>query len=73
MKTEKEKAEELVMQFMKLIPKDGWTQEIHKQCALMCVDEIIEVLMKERMCDCEYILDVEANHWEDIRKEIEKL
>jgi hypothetical protein len=44
MKTEKEKAEELVMQFMKLIPKDGWAQEIHKQCALICVDEIIEAL-----------------------------
>jgi hypothetical protein len=69
MKTEKEKAEELVMQFMKLIPKDGWTQEIHKQCALICVDEI-----RKSCLSYDYNLAIDANYyWNNVEEEIRKL
>lgn len=68
--TSKEKAKELVEKYSKGKDEYGWSLcEFHscaKQCALICVDEIIqsiENLQYERKTD----------YWEEVKEEIEKL
>lgn len=64
-----EKAKELVEKFwnqFNYLVEYGDTRSEAKQCALICVDEIIEAingLQYERKTD----------YWENVRKEIEKL
>jgi len=76
--TPKEKAEELVdrMYFSRryedeenYIPKQAWNHA--KQCALIAVDEIIEVLVDLSNGEFTYIHNVE--YWQEVKKEIEKL
>jgi len=74
--TPKEKAKELVDNFLEKIPfadtyiyKD-WRKEMYdkaKQCALIAVDEILNQFYG--MLDLEY--DIE--YWEEVKQEIEKL
>jgi hypothetical protein len=56
------KALELIVSFQEL----GLTKEQAKQCALICVDEIIKVV--EDNC-----LEYDDNYWQQVKTEIEKL
>jgi hypothetical protein len=66
----KDKAKELVYRFLKEFPSTediGFGQiKIAKQCALICVDEIIKVLDEEEKYTAEA-------YWKDVKQEIEKL
>jgi hypothetical protein len=60
------KALELIVSFQEI----GLTKEQAKQCALICVDEIIETFIpknnKKYKCD-------EIDYWQQVKTEIEKL
>ena len=75
----KEKAEELVEKFFSVIPVPDYDEyenplkthkERAKQCALICVDEIIKTFIpksnKKYKCD-------EIDYWQQVKTEIEKL
>jgi hypothetical protein len=66
--TQKEKANELVDKFdnFDVLGEDhnGFTAQ---QCAMIAVDEIIEVLWKTNQNETEY------RYWLDVKKEIENL
>ena len=57
--TAKEKAMEIAMKF----DKKGETDNA-KQCALICVDEILETYID---------LDPKLNYWKEVKKEISRL
>jgi hypothetical protein len=61
--TPKEKAEELVDKFSFSCREC----DNSKQCAMIAVDEIIEVLWKTNKNETEY------RHWQQVKKEIEEL
>ena len=86
----KEKAKELCIKFTKhcsagyLSPNRDKSENVEilsdnaKQCALICVDEIIEFINKfqDNACCCEYdILEtyLTIEHWQEVKQEIEKL
>ena len=65
--TSKQKAEELVLKFKEL-PQEGTMMfylafEISKQCALIAVDEIIEVAYWNGVKD----------YWKEVKQEIENI
>jgi hypothetical protein len=62
--TPKEKAEELVNRY-KNINYDLDDVENHKECALIALDEIIDVLSKD--------INPLVNYWFEVKQEIEKL
>jgi hypothetical protein len=70
--TPKEKAEELVLKYLKMkrhkIFNGWWHKIISKQCALIAVDEVIEAL-HEHHWQNRLIID----YWEEVKHEIEKL
>jgi hypothetical protein len=64
--THKEKAEELIDKFL---PSMKWSNPIYrreeaKQCALICVDEIIKESMDNQYTE---------RYWREVKKELEKL
>ncbi len=64
----KDKAKELVEEFYKWVATpDDRDIEFYKskQCALICVDEILREIPKR--------FDSEEIYWEEVKKEIEKL
>ena len=66
--TTKDKAKELVEEFYKWVATpDDRDIEFYKskQCALICVDEILREIPKR--------FDSEEIYWEEVKKEIEKL
>ena len=66
--TPKDKAKELVEGFYKWVATpDDRDIEFYKskQCALICVDEILREIPKR--------FDSEEIYWEEVKKEIEKL
>ena len=69
----KEKAKELVNRFSKLDKglnekewkgKDVSFEEFHKQCALICVNEILKTFIH---------IDPGLKYWKEVKKEIKKL
>ena len=65
--TPKEKAEDLLHRYDVLQTYiEGFNLENAKQCALIAVDEIINVI--EDNC-----LEYDDNYWEDVKTEIQKL
>ena len=73
--TPKEKAEQLVIKFLKLTSKHKGLETagqgaIHlaKQCALIAVDEILK---HEAGFHC--VLDGATEYWQEVKQEIEKL
>ena len=71
--TPKEKAEELVLKF-KQLPQEGtvaWylSFELSKQCALIAVDEILDVLNQIHWV----IVGKDFKYWSEVKKEIELL
>jgi hypothetical protein len=74
--TPKEKAEELVLKFKEL-PEEGtlmWylSFEIAKKCALITVDEILNILNDYWNQDCK-INHTKIGYYEEVKQEIEKL
>lgn len=66
MKPEKEKAEELVEKFrLNVLDYEGCSINEHKakQCALIAVDEILNILFQHYKID----------YWKEVKKEILKL
>ena len=66
--TPKEKAKELVNKFL----LNAMTYEMAKQCAIICVDEIINHIDKCGYSGYEYDLPPEI-FWNEVKQEIEKL
>lgn len=65
--TPKEKAEYLIDKFIQYTPEDeDFTYEYTKKCALIAVDEILNVTSESY--DIEHI-----NWWQEVKQEIEKL
>ena len=71
----KEKAKELVDKYLKGKDENGWSlcefNSCAKQCALISVDEILNLMIKE------FKWDVNNNgniaYWQEVKQEIEKL
>jgi hypothetical protein len=73
--TPKEKAEELVLKYLKVKTHqmfNGWWHKMTaKECALIAVDEIIK---SQKCCyECKYEGSIELKYWSDVKHEIEKL
>jgi hypothetical protein len=70
--TPKEKAEELLLRYLKVKTHkmfNGWWHKITaKQCALISVDEVIEAL-HEHHWQNRLIID----YWQEVKNELEKL
>lgn len=64
--TSQEKAKELYSKFLRYVPaEEEFEHEYAKQCALIAVDEIIDILNSD--------INPLANYWYEVKKEIEKL
>jgi len=75
--TPKEKAEELVLRYLRLQEKgsSNWLHKtLAKQCALIAVDEIIENIDFE-LCDMngDFYINPKVKYWKEVKREIEKL
>lgn len=66
--TPKEKAKELVERFYWKITENSLSVRQAKQCALICVDELIEALEHNSWQNKDCI-----NHYKEVKKEIEEL
>ena len=66
----KEKAKELVDKFLN---EQNNTEEISeaKQCALICVDEILENITEEVMTYKPFMMN--TDYWQEVKQEINKL
>jgi hypothetical protein len=68
--TPKEKAEELVLNYMPYVDWNGFNEKRAlinaKQCALIAVDEILRIRSVNKD-------DILSNYWEEVEEEIEKL
>ena len=64
----KDKAMEIAMKF----DKKGETDNA-KQCALICVDEMIRVIKKIQFNNNLFLEDKEIRYWWEVRQEINKL
>ena len=67
--TPKDKAQELVDRYYFLYG-DGYLGSMHKQCALIAVDEIIIALSKADTC---YDLALEIESWQEVKQQISNL
>jgi hypothetical protein len=63
--TPQEKAFELVAKYSKVLPMNQTTLLDHKNCALIAVDKIMDALEKNGSWNAQY--------WEEVKQEIEKL
>jgi|TARA_R110000744_G_scaffold71300_3_gene143565 hypothetical protein len=75
--TAKEKAEELVEKFEYngvMIDDVRMNEEDAKQCALICVDEIIKATQRETINDSGTGIDViPMKYWQEVKQEVNKL
>ena len=81
--TAKEKAKELVEKFRKdarlrssgfLVANEKHSTYHAKQCALVCVDEIIKALLKNASnLGYDNILNIERDYWQEVIIEINRL
>ena len=65
--TPKEKAEELVIKFQ--FKPEGIYKDLDKRCALIAVDEILNVACDES----DYDKSVTKIYWQEVKQEIEAL
>jgi len=72
--TPKEKAEELVLKYLKIkrhkMFNGFWHKMISKQCALIAVDECIELLLN---INPHMAFPQHVEYWQKVKHEIEKL
>ena len=68
--TPKEKAEELVLRYLRIDnnTKEWFNTHIAKQCALIAVDEIISIKLLWYQKDTK-----ELDYWQEVKQEIELL
>ena len=66
--TPKEKSVELVNKYLQIY--DGRVPQA-KQCALIAVDEILNLMIKEFKWDVKHNGNIE--YWQEVKQEIEKL
>ena len=66
--TPKEKAKELVNKFLQIY--DGRVPQA-KQCALICVDEVLENITEEVMTYKPFMMN--TDYWQEVKEEINKL
>jgi len=66
--TPKEKAIELVGKLFDSIFPSYDANELAKQCALIAVDEILEIVASD-----DSVIIVELQFWQEVKQEIEKL
>ena len=66
--TAKEKAIELVNKFLQIY--DGRVPQA-KQCALICVDEILQTIPNEVMSYKPFMMN--TDYWQEVKQEINKL
>ena len=64
----KEKAKELVNKFLQIY--DGRVPQA-KQCALICVDEVLENITEEVMTYKPFMMN--TDYWQEVKEEINKL
>jgi hypothetical protein len=69
--TPKEKAEKLVKNYINVVPQDfgGMDKDLAKQCALIAVDEILNLEPPE----LSYLEPFSNSWWSEVKQEIEKL
>ena len=66
--TPKEKAKELVNKFLQIY--DGRVPQA-KQCALICVDEILQTIPNEVMSYKPFMMN--TDYWQEVKEDINKL
>jgi hypothetical protein len=70
--TPKEKARELVLKYLRIenTSMEWFNTHIAKQCALIAVDEILEIINETMI-----LVDIESDYdyWQEVKEEIEKL
>jgi hypothetical protein len=75
--TSKEKAIALVDKFENLVKINEsqieLTERRSKQCALICVDEIMDIFDKWEEKQDDFVLSYGTIYWQEVKKEIEKL
>jgi thiamine pyrophosphokinase len=69
--TPKEKAERLVSDIFNIETFSYCTYSQAKQCALIAVDEILNLMIKEFKWDVKHNGNIE--YWQEVKQEIEKL
>jgi hypothetical protein len=67
--TPEQKAELLVESFARIMPNENWKEKA-KQCALLCVDDMLFQITEMRY-GLAYLNQVA--YWEEVKQEIEKL
>ena len=75
---EKEKANELVERFYEILPLSNRFESVAKQCALICVDEIINIGFLFKQPKINKLNKIKPNnsqleYWNEVRNEIKKL
>jgi hypothetical protein len=71
--TPKEKAFKLVAKHSRILPMNQTTLLDHKNCALIAVDEIIDILEDEGITFAEYHDKTTIEYWLEVKQEIEAL
>ena len=75
--TPKEKAEELVLRYLRIDnnTKEWFNSYIAKQCALIAVDEILQIFNNEwtKLDFWTEEINVTINFWQEVKQEIKKL
>jgi len=75
--TPKEKAIELVEKYMLLDYNSNLSNKKSKQCALICVDEILEEVPTEILdtykFETNFVINERYNFWQKVKEEINKL
>ena len=71
--TPKEKAKELYWKYYQNISDTSFPEETAKQCALIAVDEILNLGFDIRCDATERCVSPVMNYWQEVKQEIEKL
>lgn len=76
MNNPKEKAKELVNNYINVVPQDfgGMDKDLAKQCALIAVNEVLNILPQNEYLEDrgEYYENRERLYWKEVKQEIEK-
>jgi hypothetical protein len=68
--TPKEKAEELVLKYLRMktakMFNGWWHKQMAKQCAIIAVDEILKITWVDKFL-------ITGDYWQEVKQEIEKL
>ena len=72
----KDKAEELVSEFLSVYGADDCGNSypyVAKQCALICVDEILRTEPTKKIHTFKTDLQISKEYWQEVKEEINKL